>query len=250
MSGKERGGRIRRGRQHLPPNSLTTTSPPFAFSAPPPFVSTSPAQRHEPTTYPYPPARQEYIAPPPFSDLAVPATVQAGILATSSDDFFGPPATASTTPAPAPVNRVQEEGKGKAEAKSDESAEEKAASTPKQSRRKKYKRRPGRSVRKPRRKTPRNARATCGNCKRPKNHMMTLSKPFKKEKEEEKGDGNDNWRSTDSDRESQICECDEDEEVRKAHKRNFYVEGETLESSEGTLEMWLSRRGDCNGWDE
>ena len=247
MSGKERGGRIRRDRQHLPRNSLTPTSSPAAFSVPPPLDSTSPAQRQQSATSSYPPARQEYIAPPTFPNLAVPAIVTASILATSQEDVFGSSATATTTPTPAPVIQAPDEGKDKVEAKNDESAEEKAASTPKKSQKKKYKRRPGRSRRKPGSKIPGNARATCGNCKRPENHMMTPPKPPKKEKDEEKGDGNGNRKDTDSDSESLICECDEDEEVRRAHKRNSYVEGETPGSPEETLEMWLIRREDL-GW--
>lgn len=62
---------------------------------------------------------------------------------------------------------------------------------------------------------------------------MTPSKPPKKEKGVEKGDGN--RKNTDSDRESLICACDEDEEVRRAHKRNSYVEGETPGSPEDNV---------------
>lgn len=65
------------------------------------------------------------------------------------------------------------------------------------------------------------------------NHMMTPSEPPKEDKDEEKGDGN--WENTDSDRESLICACDEDEEVRRAHKRNSYVEGETPRSLEDNI---------------
>lgn len=63
--------------------------------------------------------------------------------------------------------------------------------------------------------------------------MMTPPKPPKKEKDEEKGDSN--RKITDSDRESLICACDKDEEVRRAHKRNSYVEGETPGSPEDNV---------------